>query len=883
DLCEWQKRSLDTVPLTFEQIESYFVDKSFYEPTSANKAKVYLRLSQLQESLRCRKEHEAELNKNGLSCSKEMLDTLREIIMLYLSVHNPEEAYSSLEIAIKISSELPIDKSEFYVGLQNSFGTINYLLGYYNKALIHHTIALKLQKTLDINHPKIATLYNNIGLCHIQLKQYTYCFEFFNKALQIFTNCKDIPGQVTTWENIGVYYSKTRQYEKALAIYQKTLKIYEQLYSEHKCASILLNLGDIYDKLSLFKKALDYKHQALTLFKKADQITYIIICKTSIGVTYSKLQKPEMALKYLTKALEINMAIFGEEHQVTYLIYDKIGRLYKKLGNYEKGLEYQEKALQISKAIFGENHPDTATSYNNVGSTYVELGKHSKALKYLTKALEINKTIFGENHPDTATSYDNVGSTYMKYNPEEALKYFLKGCSINTKFGIPISSGISVFLGESEQSAHRECIQYFLMSRKHKINYIKAIKSAEKALSIKKAIYGEESATVIQFLSYLHNQYIKLPENLKSQTWVKEWVDLMHFGLQRPITNFTEIPEHIDSESIRVVSYNICADFFDNKDKTVDSHHHWSIRSTYVIKLLSQVTPDIMCLQELSAEQASNLTIAFRDKFESIFLSQTPSEVEPTGAICYGEDVASWTDKKLGTPLIGIFVNRNTNWKIVSEKTGRFWLNELPDEIPVSYDRGETDKGFGNMNTYRAILWCMVINIDTEKTIYIFNSHYPLNGNSETRFKCAELERAKIKEITGDAKWISAGDRNLIKCDDDNLHYNPLTIYKTLTKDVHDLRDHRPDKHYGISGTWLGFTYDQHKSRIGTSSADVLDVMVSNLKPVQSFFHPGIFNFADGTIIPLSNYADSSLLDSYNESRYFASDHVLLGADLCFE
>jgi len=562
-----------------------------------------------------------------------------------------------------------------------------------------------------------------------------------------------------------------------------------------------------------------------------------LVIKNKFLISKINIALYKNSLKDLEKSLEVFCKL-NKQHSTEYKIRENISKFFETAINIKK-FDYACIFLKFIFAYADLSEIEKSTLLSNLGITLQNIltQEAAEASMFLAKSYEELKDY------DNAANY--AGRASVIYN---------------------ILAG-----------------QAFSIKAERALSIKKAIKSAEKALSIKKAIHGEESDTVIKFLSYLHDQYMKLTEDLKSQIWVKEWVDLMNFGLKRPITNFAEIPEHVDNESIRVVSYNICADFFDNKDKTPDSHHHWSIRSTYVIKLLSQVAPDIICLQELSAEQASSLTIAFRDRFESIFLSQTPSEVEPTGAICYGEEVASWTGKKLGTPLVGIFVNRNTNWKIVGEKTGRFWLNELPDEIPVSYDRGETDKGFGNMNTYRAILWCMVMNIDTGKTIYIFNSHYPLNGNSETRFRCAELERTKIKEIVGNDNWVSAGDRNLIKCDDDNPYFNPLTVYKTLVRDAHDIRDHQPDKHYGISSTWCGFTYDQHKSKIATSSMDVLDVMVSNIKPIKSFFHPGIFNSADETIIPLSNYTDSSILDSYNESRYLASDHALLGADLCFE
>jgi mRNA deadenylase 3'-5' endonuclease subunit Ccr4 len=122
------------------------------------------------------------------------------------------------------------------------------------------------------------------------------------------------------------------------------------------------------------------------------------------------------------------------------------------------------------------------------------------------------------------------------------------------------------------------------------------------------------------------------------------------FSLKKSITNLENIPEK-DQEAVRVVSYNIVADFFDNKDKTEDGHHKWSYRAPFVKKLLQGTYPDIMCLQELSPNQAIELENYFGNDFgyKSIFLSQTPSEI-PTGAIAYGQEVTKWQGKIAGTP-----------------------------------------------------------------------------------------------------------------------------------------------------------------------------------------------------------------------------------------
>ena len=258
----------------------------------------------------------------------------------------------------------------------------------------------------------------------------------------------------------------------------------------------------------------------------------------------------------------------------------------------------------------------------------------------------------------------------------------------------------------------------------------------------------------------------------------------------------------------RILSYNITADFFDSNDKTLDKRHSWFVRRKYVIQLLRQHKADVICLQELSPIQAYQLAVEFVEEYESVFLSQTPSEIEPTGAIVRNQEVKSWINKICGTPLIGIFYKT----KMYSlAKMDRFWLNESPNEIPTKRDRGKTDKGFGNMNTYRAVLWIKLESLlwNKEKAFYIFNSHYPLDGDTQVRFLCAQLERKMINQITqGKDPWISTGDRNLVSRATDNFLYHPATVYQELTQQAYELRFPRHQEHYGLETTWLGFTYD---------------------------------------------------------------------------
>lgn len=321
-----------------------------------------------------------------------------------------------------------------------------------------------------------------------------------------------------------------------------------------------------------------------------------------------------------------------------------------------------------------------------------------------------------------------------------------------------------------------------------------------------------------------------------------------------------------------MTSANVCADFFDPKDEKL-SRHRWAERASAVEERQRQLDADVFALQELSPAQALYFCEKFPD-YEGVFLSQTPSDID-AGVIARGAEVADWVGKYVGTALIGTFVRKGC-----LIKTGRFWLNEEPHKVPTARDRAETDKGFGNMNTYRAVLWVKVADSKSKKrkALYVFNSHYPLSGDGRTRFECARVERreidALVNEASGAMPWVSCADRNLIFRDTDG-EYTTSAIHKELIKDCHDSQEAK--HHYGPALTWLGFSYDSFKTPLSDASQwQTLDTIMSSVRPLNSFCHPGAL--VDGQLLSLEKYPDA--LKDLDEQRAFASDHCLIGVDL---
>lgn len=332
-------------------------------------------------------------------------------------------------------------------------------------------------------------------------------------------------------------------------------------------------------------------------------------------------------------------------------------------------------------------------------------------------------------------------------------------------------------------------------------------------------------------LTGLEVQAIKNSQSLLSD-WPSKTISTREnneFKEKAKLLGLTLTPKgnHVQDKSFGIISYNVCASFFSDKSE----QNKWSLRSERVFSLIRSRNAKVVCIQELSTEQCCDFVKEFQADYDLYFLSQTPSEL-PLGMIVKNEQVFDWKGRNAGTAIIAYMLNKK---RVSLIEINRFWLNEAVDitTLPmdkVYTDRALTDKGFGNFNTYRAVFWVKVIDMDTKEYVFVFNSHYPLSGDNATRFKCAEFERAMISKIAGSYDWFAVGDRNfIVKKEVDKDEEYCIMAKNALNKNAFPFHD--AESFFGMkNNTWIGFDYDDF-AVWKKGSESILDYCVSSIQP----------------------------------------------------
>lgn len=332
--------------------------------------------------------------------------------------------------------------------------------------------------------------------------------------------------------------------------------------------------------------------------------------------------------------------------------------------------------------------------------------------------------------------------------------------------------------------------------------------------------------------------------------------------------------------SYTFATYNLVADFFDSR--TDDPKLHWTNRFPYIVETLMIDQMDGFVVQELSANMAHQLGSCFDQKgYHSRFLSMTPSEV-PTGAIVDHIQVKQWIGFNTGTALIGIFWKKD--WEMAGQ--GRCWLNQNPDDIPFITDRGQTDKGFGNFNTYRCLFWIKIKKDDQH--LILGNTHFPLSGNNKTRYQCSQFVVDHFKKLSQKegCPVIMGGDFNLLPLPSDEEKMWLSKITQTFS--TFDVSCQSPNLQKGLQhATWIGFPYDKFKNKVDQSGqfvqTDNLDLILlfnessSKMESLGYYIIPGSYDPTDQSGKLLENQKDMIGV------KYTASDHCMLVANFGFE
>ena len=325
-----------------------------------------------------------------------------------------------------------------------------------------------------------------------------------NLLLTILNDCESAPNPTKTgWfnfhRNVVALLETLGKDEEALTLTKKRISFHQKVLQqrnereennsesqEHHEEALAQNYWDqgniqgrrdnYTEAITSFTRALDMR---LQLFgedhpKTADSYH-------SVGVTQHSLSDYIAALESKKRALDIRFKLFGEDHAETANSYHSVGVTQHSLSDYTAALESAKRALDIRIKLFDDDHPETADCCHLVGVTQHSLYDYTAALGSVKRALDIRIKLFGEDHPNTANSYHSVGVTQHSLSDyTAALESKKRALDIRIKlFGEDHP--------DTANSYHSVAVTQHSLS-----DYTSALESAKRALDIRIKLFGED-------------------------------------------------------------------------------------------------------------------------------------------------------------------------------------------------------------------------------------------------------------------------------------------------------------------------------------------------------------------------------------------------------
>lgn len=269
-------------------------------------------------------------------------------------------------------------------------GTIFRVNGLYDRA-IEYTVNSKL------NYEKAGFTEGNawaayiLGRIYSDLKLPGKALEYFQEALEIYTKQASVDGNqngvAICYEQIGLLHLESRNFAEAHKYIENTLKIYTANESVYGLSNTHKNLGLIEYSMGNFDLAEKYLNEAL---KVGDQLslptifTYLGLCSVGRG-------QIEAGLNNLQKGL--SLAISNNQKKIQLNIYSKLTEVYLSINDLKNAIDCQKKQIEIQDLILS----GAANIKIEQLQAIYEIDKQNSQIIELEKQNEINSLVIKQH------------------------------------------------------------------------------------------------------------------------------------------------------------------------------------------------------------------------------------------------------------------------------------------------------------------------------------------------------------------------------------------------------------------------------------------------------------------------------------------------------
>ena len=238
---------------------------------------------------------------------------------------------------------------EYRTAVLNNLGATCSLLGKFKEALEYYNAAAQNEK--NNNSISLGDIYTNIAIIHGFQKSYSLAFEYFNKAIRIYTSIETKEAGIyqslsSSYLNSGVIFLEISDFKSGLANFIKSAEI-KSKYNLPGLGLVYLNIAKTYVKTNNAVNAEAYYLKSIKSITSDFDKNYFRLAE--VYFDYGRFLRSEdrlnESLNMLKNALNICLINYGNKHTLVSLSYKMIGDHYKYLSQYDSALVYYQRSL----------------------------------------------------------------------------------------------------------------------------------------------------------------------------------------------------------------------------------------------------------------------------------------------------------------------------------------------------------------------------------------------------------------------------------------------------------------------------------------------------------------------------------------------------------
>ena len=291
-------------------------------------------------------------------------------------------------------------------------------------------LELKLENIEDSQQSSLAITYHQSGRVQEELKQYEQARKYYQKALNIKTECDDSFYPAATYHQLGRAAQELREYEQAREYYLQALDFFIRNDDRFSQAGSYHQLGRVAQELREYEQAQECYLQAIAIYDQyKDRFSQAVVYH-QLGVVFQELGEYEQARNCYLQALEIYIN-YGDHYEQA-KTYHQLGRIDEQFRQFQQAREYYQQAIDIYDQY--DDRYEQAETYHQLGYVARELREYQQAREYYKKALDI--FIEYKDRYKQAPPYLSLGVLAKKLSKfEEAKSYYFKALRIFIDFG----------------------------------------------------------------------------------------------------------------------------------------------------------------------------------------------------------------------------------------------------------------------------------------------------------------------------------------------------------------------------------------------------------------------------------------------------------------